>query len=136
MSQSWWENMKNCRGTHELVRGDLAKLGEDFLQFLVRQVFAKVLHIYVCELFHLRHVLPVLSLAATISDKSITKFLKQKNRALPSPPSPSPSPSWAQKSQQTPSSRAAAFHSPKNILSYTRPRWKISLIDIFQLKPS
>ena len=70
--------MKNCRGTHELVRGDLAKLGEDFLQFLVRQVFAKVLHIYVCELFHLRHVLPVLSLAATISDKEYHQIFEAK----------------------------------------------------------
>ena len=46
--------------THELVGGDLAKLGEDLLQLLVRQVLAKVLHINICELLHLRFIFYVL----------------------------------------------------------------------------
>ena len=51
--------------THELVGSNLSKLGEDLLKFPLRQILAKVLHIYICELLHLRHLLSMLCLVVT-----------------------------------------------------------------------
>ena len=39
--------------THHFVRGDLAELGEDFLQLLVSEVFSEVLDIDIGELLGL-----------------------------------------------------------------------------------
>ena len=87
--------------THKFVGGDYAKLGEDLLQLLLRLVLPKVLHIHICELFNLQYYILRLT-------RKVLGWIE----SPPSPPSLSPSLSWAQKSQQTPSSRAAAFRSP------------------------